>query len=144
MIASVRRVDSLRLLPADKPRYLMGIGTPVDFFDAVAQGADLFDCVTPTRHGRTHQAFTRAGPMNLRNAKFARDPAALDPTCDCPTCHGFSRGYLRHLCKSGEMLAATLLSEHNLRYFHRLFERIRAAIPGGDLVALRDEELAAW
>lgn len=131
-------------LPADRPRYLMGVGRPRDFFDAIEAGIDLFDCVTPTRHGRTHQAFTRAGTLNLRNLRFARDPGPLDPTCDCATCTGFSRGYLRHLCKSGEMLGAALLSEHNLHYFHRLFERIREAIPGGGLEALKQDELAAW
>lgn len=130
-------------LPLNKPRYLMGVGMPVDFFDAVAQGVDLFDCVTPTRHGRTHQAFTSLGQLNLRNADFARDTRALDPACDCPCCTGFSRGYLRHLCKSNEMLGAQLLTLHNLRYFARIFERMRAAIARGELAKLRDEILPA-
>ena len=132
---------SAPLLPDSKPRYLMGVGTPVDFFDAVAQGVDLFDCVTPTRHGRTHQAFTSLGRLNLRNADFAKDPRALDPQCDCPCCSGFSRGYLRHLCRSNEMLGAQLLTLHNLRFFARLFERMRAAIAAGSLTRLRDEVL---
>jgi queuine tRNA-ribosyltransferase len=128
-------------LPADRPRYLMGVGTPRDFFDAIERGVDLFDCVTPTRHGRTHQAFTRAGTFNLRNAKFARDPAPLDEHCDCPACvHGYSRAYLRHLCKSGEMLGAMLLTQHNIRSFHRLMEETRAAVFAGSLAAVR----ASW
>jgi queuine tRNA-ribosyltransferase len=129
------------LLPAHKPRYLMGVGMPEDFFDAVAQGVDLFDCVTPTRHGRTHQAFTSLGQLNLRNADFARDLRPLDPECDCPCCTGFSRGTLRHLCKSNEMLGAQLLTLHNLRFFARLFERMRSAIPRGELTRLREAVL---
>lgn len=132
------------LLPQDRPRYLMGVGTPRDFLDAIEQGIDLFDCVTPTRHGRTHQAFTSEGALNLRNARFARDPKPLDARCDCPACAQFSRAYLRHLCKSGEMLGAMLLTEHNLRYFHALLERVRAAIAADALPALRARELEAW
>jgi queuine tRNA-ribosyltransferase len=134
---------SVPLLPDGKPRYLMGVGTPLDFFDAVAQGVDLFDCVTPTRHGRTHQAFTSLGQLNLRNAGFASDVRALDPACDCPCCAGFSRGYLRHLCKSNEMLGAQLLTLHNLHFFARLFERMRASIALGQLTQLREELLPA-
>jgi queuine tRNA-ribosyltransferase len=132
------------LLPEDRPRYLMGVGTPRDFLDAIDQGIDLFDCVTPTRHGRTHQAFTSEGPLNLRNARFARDPGPLDARCDCDTCKQFSRAYLRHLCKSGEMLGAMLLTDHNLRYFHALLERVRSAIAADALPALRARELEAW
>ena len=128
------------LLPEDRPRYLMGIGTPHDFFEAVACGIDLFDCVTPTRHARSHQAFTWDGRLNLRNAVFARDNAPIEAGCDCPACDGFSRGYIRHLCKSNEMLAAQLLTLHNLRFFHRLLEGIRAAIANDRFEALR----AAW
>lgn len=117
------------LLPSDRPRYLMGVGTPLDFFDAIERGIDLFDCVTPTRHGRTHQAFTSTGPLNLRNARYTRDPRPLDELCDCPTCAGgYSRAYLRHLAKAGEMLGAMLLTQHNLRWFHRLMEEMREAI----------------
>jgi len=129
-------------LPDDKPHYLMGVGMPLDFFDAIEQGIDMFDCVTPTRHGRTHQAFTRTGRLNLRNSRYARDPRPLEEGCDCPACAGFSRGYLRHLAKSGEILGAVLLTLHNLRFFHRLFERIRAAIPRGELARLRAETLS--
>ena len=132
------------LMPANKPRYLMGIGTPRDFLDAVIAGVDLFDCVTPTRHGRTHQAFTPTGRANLRNARFRNDARPIEEGCDCPACTRFSRAYIRHLCKAGEMLGGILLSLHNLRYFHRLMERIRAAIPNGQLRELRREVLDAF
>jgi queuine tRNA-ribosyltransferase len=126
------------LLPADRPRYLMGVGTPRDFFDAIERGIDLFDCVTPTRHGRTAQAFTSEGALNLRNAKFARDERPLDARCDCPTCTtGYTRAYLRHLVKSEEMLGAILLTHHNIRWFHRLMSEIRAGIERGDLASVR-------
>ena len=125
------------LLPPDRPRYLMGVGTPLDFVDAVDRGIDLFDCVTPTRHGRNAQAFTSEGRLNLRNARWQSDDSPLDPTCDCPCCTRFSRGYLRHLVKSGEMLGAILLTLHNLRYFLHLMEDLRQAILDGDLSAVR-------
>ena len=125
------------LLPDEKPRYLMGVGTPLDLFEAVGAGVDLFDCVTPTRHGRNHQAFTWEGRLNLRNARHERDPRPLEEACDCPACRGFSRAYLRHLCMAGEMLAGMLLTQHNLRFFHRCMEEMRAAI-----VARRLPELA--
>lgn len=129
-------------LPRDRPRYLMGVGTPRDFVDAIAAGVDLFDCVTPTRHGRTHQAFTSAGTLNLRNRGWARDRSPLDPACDVPWLAGFSRGYLRHLCKANEMLAAQLLSLQNLWFFLDLMRRIRAAIAADRFEELRDEVLA--
>ena len=129
-------------LPEDRPRYLMGVGTPRDFFDAIERGIDLFDCVTPTRHGRTAQAFTSEGPLNLRNAKFARDERPLDARCDCPTCTtGYTRAYLRHLTKSEEMLGAILLTHHNIRWFHRLMAEIRAGISRGELARVRSEWL---
>jgi len=129
-------------LPRDRPRYLMGVGTPRDFFDAVEQGIDLFDCVTPTRHGRTHQAFTSEGTLNLRNRGWARDPSPLDPRCDVAWLSGFSKGYLRHLCKANEMLAAQLLSLQNLWFFLDLMRRIRAAIAEDRFEELRDRTLA--
>jgi len=138
--------STARLLPDDKPRYLMGVGTPTDFFDSIEQGADLFDCVTPTRHARTHQVFTSRGRINVRNSRWKDDPRPLDPDCDCTTCASFSRGVLRHLAVSGEMLAGMLLSLHNLRFFHRLLERIRHAIAEDRLQALREsclEEIQA-
>jgi queuine tRNA-ribosyltransferase len=121
------------LLPRGKPRYLMGVGTPEDFFEAVTRGVDMFDCVTPTRHGRMHQAFTSEGRMNLRNQRWARDDAPIDPACGCEACRSFSRGYLRHLCKSGEMLAGSLISLHNIHFFHALMARMRRGIFDGDL-----------
>jgi queuine tRNA-ribosyltransferase len=132
---------SAPLLPQDRPRYLMGVGTPADFFDAIESGLDLFDCVTPTRHGRTHSAFTSQGTVNLRNTGWKDDPSPLDPACDCTACERFGKGTLRHLCASGEMLGAMLLTLHNLRFFHRLLERIRAAIAEDRLLALRREIL---
>jgi len=126
------------LLPAEKPRYLMGVGTPLDLFEAVRCGVDLFDCVTPTRHGRNHQAFTWEGRLNLRNARHERDPRPLEDDCDCPACKQVSRAYLRHLCQAGEMLAAVLLTQHNLRFFHRCMEAMRAAIERGQLAELRE------
>ncbi|TDJ76057.1 MAG: tRNA guanosine(34) transglycosylase Tgt [Planctomycetota bacterium] len=130
---------SAPLLPEDKPRYLMGIGTPIDFFDAVERGIDLFDCVTPTRHARTAQAYTSQGRMNLRNQVWRADPRPLDPDCDCPACSRFSRGFLRHLCVTGEMLGPILLTLHNLRAFHRLMAKMRTAIAEDRLSALRAE-----
>jgi len=126
-------------LPEDRPRYLMGIGTPRDFFDAIEQGIDLFDCVTPTRHARNHMAFTSEGIRNLRNKGYAEDLRPLDPECDCTCCTQYSRGTLRHLAVIDEMLSGILLTLHNLRFFHRLMERIRTAIPAGQFTSLRDE-----
>ena len=132
------------LMPDEKPRYLMGVGTPLDFVDAVERGVDMFDCVTPSRHGRNHQAYTSEGKLNLRNQRWRTDDAPLDAACDCSTCAGFSRGYLRHLCKSNEMLAGTLLSIHNLRTFHRLLEDARTAIRDGTWTELRRSVEAVW
>ena len=127
------------LLPEDKPRYLMGVGKPADIVGAVARGIDLFDCVLPTRSGRTGQAFTRRGTVNLRNARHAADPRPLDPDCACPTCREHSRAYLHHLVRAGEILAATLLTWHNLHYYQELMAGLRAAIDAG---ALADHEAA--
>jgi queuine tRNA-ribosyltransferase len=129
MRAAVR--SSAPHLPPDRPRYLMGVGTPADFLLAISEGVDLFDCVTPTRHGRNHQAYVPGGRINLRNQVHARDPRPIDEGCDCPTCARFSRAYLRHLCTTGEMLAGVLLSLHNVRVFERLMERLRDAIERG-------------
>jgi len=123
-------------LPRDKPRYLMGVGTPEDFFSAVSRGVDMFDCVTPTRHGRMHQAFTSEGRMNLRNQRWATDTNPIDPACACEACAGFSRGYLRHLCKSNEMLAGSLISLHNIHFFHDLMRELRAAVFQGTVAEL--------
>ena len=120
-------------LPQDRPRYLMGVGTPADLVGAVRRGVDMFDCVMPTRSGRTGQAFTRAGALNLRNARHADDPAPLDPLCRCPACTGFSRAYLHHLVKAREILASMLLTTHNLTYYADLMADLRAAIGEGRL-----------
>jgi queuine tRNA-ribosyltransferase len=117
----------------DRPRYLMGVGKPSDLVGAVRRGVDMFDCVLPTRSGRTGQAFTREGALNLRNARHAEDPAVLDTECRCPACTGFSRAYLHHLTKAGEILASMLLTQHNLTYYADLMAAMRAAIAQGRL-----------
>ena len=119
------------LLPPDKPRYLMGVGTPVDIIEAVARGIDMFDCVLPTRSGRHGQAFTWGGKLNLRNAKYADDPAPLDPDSRCPAARDYSRAYLHHLVKSGEYLGAMLLSWANVAFYQELMQALREAIAGG-------------
>ena len=115
-------------LPPAQPRYLMGVGKPGDLVGAVALGVDMFDCVLPTRSGRTAQAFTRRGTVNLRNARHADDPRPLDEACACPACGGYGRAYLHHLAKAGEILGATLLSWHNLHYYQSLMAAMRSAI----------------
>ena len=119
------------MLPAERPRYLMGVGKPDDLVGAVARGIDMFDCVLPTRSGRNGQAFTWAGPLNLRNARHAEDPAPLDERCACPSCASYSRAYLHHLTKAGEMLGAMLTTEHNLWFYQALMAEMRAAIGEG-------------
>ena len=115
-------------LPSDKPRYLMGVGKPDDIVEAVRRGIDMFDCVLPTRSGRTGQAFTADGPINVRNARFAEDEAPLDADCPCPTCSTYSRAYVHHLVRSGEILGAMLMTEHNLWFYQRLMQGMRDAI----------------
>jgi queuine tRNA-ribosyltransferase len=122
-------------LPADRPRYLMGVGKPDDIVGAVERGIDMFDCVLPTRSGRTGQAFTRSGPLNLRNARFAEDGAPLDPDCPCPVCATWSRAYLHHLVRSGEILGAMLMTEHNLWFYQGLMGDLRESITAGRLAA---------
>lgn len=119
------------LLPADRPRYLMGVGKPSDLVNAVARGIDMFDCVLPTRSGRTGQAFTRGGAVNIRNARYAEDPRPLDDSLDCPASCDYSRAYLHHLVRSGEILGAVLLTWHNLAYYQRLMSDMRTAIAEG-------------
>ncbi len=119
---------SAEALPADKPRYLMGVGKPADLVAAVRRGIDMFDCVLPTRSGRTGQAFTRRGALNLRNARHVADPRPIDPECACPTCAAFSRAYLTHLFRCEEMLGPVLLSTHNLHYYQTLMAELRSAI----------------
>ena len=120
-------------LPEDCPRYLMGVGKPDDLVGAVLRGVDMFDCVLPTRSGRNGQAFTWSGPINLRNARHAEDPEPLDPRCACEVCVTYSRAYLHHLTKAGEMLGAMLLTEHNLSFYQQLMQAMRDAIAGGRL-----------
>ncbi|MGE5148160.1 MAG: tRNA-guanine transglycosylase, partial [Candidatus Eiseniibacteriota bacterium] len=116
------------LMPSDRPRYLMGVGRPDDIVGAVARGIDTFDCVMPTRSGRTGQAFTRRGSLNIRNARHAADPRPLDEACRCPACRGHSRAYLHHLVRAGEILGSMLLTWHNLHYYQELMAGIRLAI----------------
>jgi queuine tRNA-ribosyltransferase len=130
-------------LPEDRPRYLMGVGKPSDLVACVARGIDMFDCVLPTRSGRTAQAFTRRGPVNIRNARHAEDPGPLDPDCRCPACRGYSRAYLHHLVKANEILGAMLLTRHNLTYYQDLMAGLRAAIEAGRLAAYAAEFAAA-
>ncbi len=118
-------------LPADRPRYLMGVGKPLDIVGSVLRGIDMFDCVLPTRSGRTGQAFTARGAVNIRNARHQADPRPLDPDCSCPTCARFSRAYLHHLTKAGEMLGPILMSLHNLTFYQSLMARLRDAIETG-------------
>jgi queuine tRNA-ribosyltransferase len=132
------------LLPAGKPRYLMGVGRPRDLLDAVAAGIDLFDCVLPTRNGRNAQAFTADGPLRLRNARHKRDPAPLESGCPCATCRHFSRAYLHHLFMAEEMLGPTLLSLHNVAFYCRLMADVRRAIREGRFAELRAVSLARW
>jgi queuine tRNA-ribosyltransferase len=120
-------------LPADKPRYLMGVGKPDDIVEAVVRGIDMFDCVLPTRSGRTGQAFTADGPLNIRNAKHAEDKEPLEPGCPCPACAKYSRAYLHHLVRSGEILGAMLMTEHNLWFYQRMMQGLRDAIAGQQL-----------
>ena len=118
-------------LPADRPRYLMGVGKPDDLVGAVERGVDMFDCVLPSRSGRNGQGFTWDGPVNLRNARHAEDTGPLDPRCACATCGTYSRAYLHHLHKSGEILGAMLLTEHNLSFYQQLMQAMRDAIAAG-------------
>jgi queuine tRNA-ribosyltransferase len=131
-------------LPPDRPRYLMGVGKPADIVGAVARGIDMFDCVLPTRSGRTGQAFTRSGTLNMKNARHAEDTGPLDSGCRCPACStGYSRAYIHHLVKAGEMLAGMLLTAHNLHYYQDLTAMIRAAIETGRFEAYAADFMAA-
>jgi queuine tRNA-ribosyltransferase len=135
---------TLPLLPPDRPRYLMGVGTPDDIIGAVQRGVDMFDCVIPTRAGRTARAYTASGVHNLRNARFADDPRPLDPSCSCPGCMRHSRAYLHHLFRAGEMLGPMLLTWHNLTFYHELMRGLRVAIRDGRLVAHATSLRSLW
>jgi queuine tRNA-ribosyltransferase len=132
------------MLPADRPRYLMGVGKPDDIVEAVLRGIDMFDCVLPTRSGRTGQAFTADGPLNLRNARFAEDQEPIEPVCPCPACSTFSRAYVHHLVKSGEILGAMLMTQHNLWFYQRLMQALRDAIAEQRLRAFASEFLQRY
>jgi queuine tRNA-ribosyltransferase len=126
-------------LPDDAPRYLMGVGKPDDLVGAVERGVDMFDCVLPTRSGRNGQAFTWGGPLNLRNARHAENSGPLDERCACPTCASYSRAYLHHLQKAGEMLGAMLVTEHNLAFYQQLMQAMREAIGAGRFAAFAQD-----
>ncbi|RBI84907.1 tRNA guanosine(34) transglycosylase Tgt [Rhodosalinus halophilus] len=127
------------MLPADRPRYLMGVGKPDDIVGAVKRGIDMMDCVLPTRSGRTGQAFTRRGAVNIKNARHQEDPRPLDADCGCPACRDYSRAYLHHLFRAGEILSAMLLTWHNLHYFQELMAGMREAIAAGRFAAWEAE-----
>ena len=131
-------------LPKVAPRYLMGVGTPADLIGAVRRGVDMFDCVMPTRSGRTGRVFTSAGVLNIRNARHADDPSPLDPACDCPACTRHCRAYLHHLVKAEEMLGPMLLTWHNLRYYISLMAQLRTAILDGRLAQQVAAIEAGW
>ena len=130
---------AVEMLPTERPRYLMGVGKPIDIIEAVARGVDMFDCVIPTRSGRHGQAWTWEGSVNLKNARFADDESPLDAAIDCPASRDYSRAYLHHLVKSGEILGQVLLSWHNIAFFQTLMAASRDAIAEGRLEALRRE-----
>jgi queuine tRNA-ribosyltransferase len=129
------------MLPADKPRYLMGVGKPADIVGAVKRGIDMFDCVLPTRSGRNGQAFVRGGTLNIRNASFAEDTAPLDEKCSCYTCKTYTRAYIHHLVRSGEILGCMLMTTHNLHFYQDLMRALRAAIESGSFAEF---DSAGW
>ncbi len=131
------------LLPEDRPRYLMGVGKPDDIVGAVKRGVDMMDCVLPSRSGRTGQAWTRRGQVNLKNARHADDPRPLDEACTCPACRGYSRAYLHHVYRAGEMIAGMLLTWHNLHYYQEIMAGMRAAVAAGRFAAWEAEFHAA-
>jgi queuine tRNA-ribosyltransferase len=132
------------MLLADRPRYLMGVGKPDDIVEAVVRGVDMFDCVLPTRSGRTGQAFTSDGPINMRNARFAEDREPIEPGCPCPACTSFERAYVHHLVKSGEILGAMLMTQHNLWFYQRMMQGLRDAIAEQRLAAFASEFLGRY
>jgi queuine tRNA-ribosyltransferase len=131
-------------LPAERPRYLMGVGTPEDLVEAVARGVDMFDCVLPTRNGRHGLAFTRFGPINLKNARYADDPRPIDEASSSSAARDFSRAYLHHLVKANEMLGAILLTTVNLAYYQALMADMRAAIAAGTFADFRAAARESW
>jgi queuine tRNA-ribosyltransferase len=142
MLTTVAQVTPA--LPADRPRYLMGVGTPEDMLEAVARGIDMFDCVLPTRNGRHGLAFSRFGPINLKNARHAEDARPLDAESGCPAAQDYSRAYLHHLVKANEMLGGILLSVINLHYYQDLMHGMREAIERGRFADFCAQTKAAW
>jgi queuine tRNA-ribosyltransferase len=136
--------DLMPLMPAERARYLMGVGTPEDLLRGVELGVDMFDCVLPTRNARNGHAFTSTGVVRIRNARHRDDPMPLDPSCSCYTCRRFSRAYLHHLERCGEMLGAMLMTEHNLHYYHGLMARLRASIETGTFRTLIETLRKDW
>ena len=134
---------SVAILPADKPRYLMGVGKPGDIVGGVQRGIDMFDCVLPTRSGRNGQAFTHKGVINIKNARYKDDGLPLDERCDCPTCRHYTRAYLHHVFKSNEIISSMLLTWHNLRYYQLLMAEIRAAIRKGSFTRYAERFMAS-
>ena len=136
--ADIRRIvaHTAPLLPDGKPRYLMGVGTPADIIASVRAGVDMFDCVMPTRHARHYQAFTRGGALNLKNAVYAEDEGPIEVGCDCECCRSVTRAYVRHLALLGELMASVWITIHNVRFYLRLMEDLRAAILSGNLDAV--------
>lgn len=131
-------------LPADRPRYLMGVGTPTDIIEAVCRGIDMFDCVMPTRNGRNAMAFTSSGPVRLRNSVHAKDESPLDAECECTACQRYSRAYLRHLFAAKEMLGPILLSLHNTTFYQKLVQNLRIAVNNNTVAEFRAKHLARW
>jgi queuine tRNA-ribosyltransferase len=142
MLAMIEEV--MPILPSDRPRYLMGVGTPADILEAVARGIDMFDCVMPTRNGRHGMAFTRFGPVNLQNARHADDPRPIDEESSWPSTRSYARAYLHHLVKAGETLGAMLLSEVNIAYYQDLMRCIREAIAQGTFAEFRERTRTDW
>ena len=143
--AMLRCLDfAVDMLPADRPRYLMGVGKPDDIVEAVVRGIDMFDCVLPTRSGRTGQAFTADGPLNMRNARHSEDPEPIEPGCPCPACTTYSRAYVHHLVKAGEILGAMLMTQHNLWFYQRIMKGLRDAIAAQRLQAFANEFLQRY
>ncbi len=133
-----------QLLPRDRPRYLMGVGKPDDIVGAVERGIDMFDCVLPTRSGRNGQAFTWSGPLNMRNAQHKDDPQPIDPDCGCPVCSRYSRAYIHHLIRSGEILGAMLMTQHNLFFYQSLMAELRRVVAKGELAVFAREFRAKY
>jgi queuine tRNA-ribosyltransferase len=132
------------VLPVDQPRYLMGVGTPLDIIEAVSRGVDMFDCVMPTRNGRNGTLFTSDGRVNIKNLQYRLDDAPLDSQCSCYTCRTFSRGYLRHLFLAGEITGLRLLSLHNIAYYLKLTQDIRDAIESDSFASLLGHHQGLW